>query len=168
MEHQEHQYPVIPEAPYPTRNPPNRDTPYIQRDRQHRTAQPGNPREQPVVRARPHNRTFISSFKSLKYTGQTSWKAFYTKFNGYARQSGWTEDQKRDQLCWSLDGKAIEYFTILLDGNPNISYADTVARLEKRFGFLDLPATLMLQFQIHRRLGRQSFNICYSSISKFT
>ena len=37
-------------------------------------------------------RYFMGMYKSLKYTGKTSWKVFYTKFRGYARTAGWTEE----------------------------------------------------------------------------
>jgi hypothetical protein len=40
----------------------------------------------------------MGMYKSLKYTGKTNWKVFYTKFRGYARTAGWTEEQKKDQL----------------------------------------------------------------------
>ena len=80
-------------------------------------------------------RYFMGMYKSLKYTGKTSWKVFYTKLRGYARTAEWTEEQKKDQLLWSLEDKAGEYFTLLLERDPQITYPEIIEKLEKRFGF---------------------------------
>ena len=92
-------------------------------------------------------RYFLGMYKSLKYTGKTSWKAFYTKFRGYARTAGWTEEQKKDQLLWSLEDKAGEYLTLLLERDPLITYPEIIEKVEKRFGFQDVPKMSMIQFQ---------------------
>jgi hypothetical protein len=63
-------------------------------------------------------RYFLGMYKSLKYTGKTSWKAFYTKLRGYARTAGWTEEQKKDQLLWSLEDKTA---TASLGSSPTTS-----------------------------------------------
>jgi hypothetical protein len=91
-------------------------------------------------------RYFMGMYKSLKYTGKTSWKIFYAKFRGYARTAGWTEEQKKDQLLWSLEDKAGEYFTLLLERDPQITYPEIIEKLEKRFGFQDVPEMSMIQF----------------------
>jgi len=83
----------------------------------------------------------------LKYTGKTSWKVFYTKIRGYAHTAGWTEEQKKDQLLWSLENKAGEYFTSLLERDPLNTYPEIIEKLEKRFGLLDVPEMSMIQFQ---------------------
>ncbi|CAC5378052.1 unnamed protein product [Mytilus coruscus] len=43
-------------------------------------------------------RQFLSSIP--RYSGKGKWKAFYTKFSGYAKIAEWTDDQKMEQLCW--------------------------------------------------------------------
>jgi hypothetical protein len=65
----------------------------------------------------------MGMYKSLKYTGKTNWKVFYTKFRGYAHTAGWTEEQKKDQLLWSLEDKAGEYFSWTFPGHPGIQIA---------------------------------------------
>jgi hypothetical protein len=82
----------------------------------------------------------------LKYTGKISWKVFYTKFRGYARTAGWTEEQKKDKLLGSLADKAREYFTLLLERDPQITYPEIIEKTEKRFGFQDVPEMSMIQF----------------------
>ena len=59
-------------------------------------------------------RYFIGMYKSLKNTGKTSLKVFYTKLRGYVRTAGWSEEQKKDQLSWSLEEKAggVLYFIV--------------------------------------------------------
>jgi hypothetical protein len=44
-----------------------------------------------------------------------TWKAFYAKFSRYAEVSEWTEEEFSDQLCWCLDGKASEYYALLVE-----------------------------------------------------
>jgi hypothetical protein len=51
----------------------------------------------------------------LKFDGKSNWKAFYAKFSRYAEVSEWTEGECRDQLCWCLDGKTSEYYTLLVE-----------------------------------------------------
>ena len=80
----------------------------------------------------------------MKYTGKTSWKVFYTKIRGYAHTAGWTEEQKKDQLLWSLENKAGEYFTLLLERDPLITYPEIIEKLEKRVGFQDVPEMSMI------------------------
>ena len=40
-------------------------------------------------------RYFLGMYKSLKYTGKTSWKAFYTKFRGYARTADGQKNKRK-------------------------------------------------------------------------
>ena len=75
---------------------------------------------------------------SLKFDGKSNWKAFYAKFSRYAEVSEWTEEECRDQLCWCLDGKASEYYALLVERNQDMAYMDLIRKLEKRFGFREL------------------------------
>jgi hypothetical protein len=68
-------------------------------------------------------RYFLGMYKSLKYTGKTSWKAFYTKFRGYARTAGWTEEQKKDQLLWSLEDKASSLEALFANDNTRFAHS---------------------------------------------
>ena len=84
--------------------------------------------------------------KALKYDGTTNWEAFFVKFSKYADRSQWTTQDRKDQLCWCLDGKASEFYTTLISRDDNMDYFDLVRKLEKRFNFQDLPETLQVQF----------------------
>jgi hypothetical protein len=88
---------------------------------------------------------------SLKLDGKSNWKAFYAKFSRYAEVSEWTEEECRDQLCWCLDGKASEYYAILVERNHDMAYKDLILKIEKRFGFRELPETAQVQFNNARQ-----------------
>jgi hypothetical protein len=40
----------------------------------------------------------------------------------------------------------VVYFTLLLERDPQITYPDIIEKLEKRFGFQDVPEMSMIQF----------------------
>jgi hypothetical protein len=65
---------------------------------------------------------------SLKFDGKSNWKAFYAKFSRYAEVSEWTEGECRDQLCWCLDGKASEYYALLVERNQEMVYMDLIRK----------------------------------------
>jgi hypothetical protein len=69
---------------------------------------------------------------SLKFDGKSNWKAFYAKFSRYAEVSEWTEGECRDQLCWCLDGKASEYYALLVERNQEMVYMDLLFHLPSR------------------------------------
>lgn len=51
------------------------------------------------------------------FGGKGNWIAFFNKFPCYAEIAEWTEEQKRQYLCWWLDDAASEYYTLLLENN---------------------------------------------------
>jgi hypothetical protein len=68
----------------------------------------------------------VSLPMSLKFDGKSNWKAFYAKFSRY--------------------GKANEYYVLLVERNQEMVYMDLIRKLEKRFGFRELPETAQVQF----------------------
>ena len=88
---------------------------------------------------------------SLKFDGKSNWKAFYAKLSRCAEVSEWTEGECRDQLYWCLDGKASEYYALLVERNHDMAYKDLILKLEKRFGFRELPETAQVQFNNARQ-----------------
>lgn len=46
-----------------------------------------------------------------------------------------------------MEGKASEYYALIVERNRNVEYGDLVRKLEKRFGFKELPETAQVQFQ---------------------
>jgi hypothetical protein len=47
-----------------------------------------------------------------------------------------------------LEDKAVEYFTLLLERDPQITYPDIIEKLEKRFGFQDVPEMSMMAYPL--------------------
>ncbi len=95
-----------------------------------------------------HARSLIHSIpKGLKFTGKGSWKSFFTKFSGYARMANWSENEKLEQLCFCLEEKASEVYTQTRELQPRICFRDIILKLEKRFGFKELPETIQVEFQ---------------------
>lgn len=84
--------------------------------------------------------------KTLHYDGSTNWDAFFVRFTRYSDALQWRATERRDQLCWCLEGKAGEYYTAIIGRDPNIDYFELMAKIEKRFNFVDLPETLQIQF----------------------
>ena len=138
-------------TPQGNRGGPRHDNPDLDTDAEDQDFEPRRPnrRDQQNQREAQNNQArFIASApKSLKYGGKTNWKAFYTKFSGYARAAGWSDDQKLSQLCWCLEEKAIDFYTLLVDQDPNINFQSVISKMEKRFGFQELPETVQVQFQ---------------------
>ena len=83
--------------------------------------------------------------KTLKYDGKDSWKAFKLKFERYMQLYNWTPLESRDNLCFCLQGKASEYFTLLIEREGHMQYLDIMQRLEKRFGFTEIPETAQIK-----------------------
>ena len=83
--------------------------------------------------------------KTITYDGRGSWAAFYQKFTLYTDEASMTVKQRRNNLCWCLQGKASEIFSTLTQRNPHMDYIEL--KLERRFGVRDLPETSQIEFQ---------------------
>ena len=57
-------------------------------------------------------------------------------------------------FAFCLDGKASEYYAMVLERNPKADYFSIIRQFEKRFGFQELQETLQLQFST----ARQNYN----------
>ena len=84
--------------------------------------------------------------RTISYDGTGSWRAFYAKFHSYAEEQQWNGKQRKNYLCWVLQGKASEYFANLVERESTLEYFDLVRYLEKRFAEADLPETWRLHF----------------------
>ena len=59
--------------------------------------------------------------------------------------------ESRDLLCWYLDGKASEYYALVVERNQELAYRELIFKLEKRFGFRELPETAQVQLNNTRQ-----------------
>ena len=91
----------------------------------------GNPRKHP---------------KALRFDGKTNWLSFKKKFNSYRKVMKWSETESKDYLMWSLEGKALDFFTITSD-IEKYSFRRIIKKLEARFGVKELTETSKVKFQ---------------------
>ena len=91
----------------------------------------GNPRKHP---------------KALRFDGKTNWLSFKKKFNSYRKVMKWSETESKDYLMWSLEGKALDFFTITSD-IEKYSFRKIIEKLEARFGVKELTETSKVKFQ---------------------
>lgn len=100
-----------------------------------------------------------SSFRppsSLYYSGATSWKSFYAKFQSYCIRMEFDETERLDFLMWCLTEKAGEFLANLRERQPLIEYREVMQILKKRFGQTYVPEQQMAEFMAtSQREGEQ-------------
>jgi hypothetical protein len=99
----------------------------------------------------------VSLSMSLKFDRKSNLKAFYVKFSRYAEVSERTEVECRDQLCWCLDGKASEYYALLVERNHDMAYKDVIMKIENGLGLDNSPKEPRYNLVMRARLRRSSW-----------
>lgn len=100
--------------------------------------------------------TMLKCFK-FDGTGRCEdWSAFLVKFEIFADASRWTDEEKRNQLCWCLTGPASRYGTNLIRHNKDISYDQLMEKMEQRFNHGNETETLQVQFHNARQSPAES------------
>jgi hypothetical protein len=89
--------------------------------------------------------------KTLHFDGLTDGRgddfdSFKFKFKSYARAFDWSEEECRYCLCWSLQGPAAKYHTLISSGKGPLTYKQLMKKLEKRFGGEELVETAQARF----------------------
>ena len=92
----------------------------------------GNPRKHP---------------KALRFDGKTNWLSFKGKFDSYRKVMKWTEEESKDYLMWSLEGKALDFLTITKIDLEKYSFRRIMKKLETRFGVKELTETSKAKFR---------------------
>ena len=87
--------------------------------------------------------------KSIRFTGDTesSWPAFLAKFDSFTRVNKFTQEEKMNNFCWCLEGKASIYYAMVTKRNKDLEIDDLYRLFEARFDFKDLEETALLRFQ---------------------
>ena len=75
--------------------------------------------------------------KSITFNGSGNWRAFYRKFDAFAKQMSWGYPQRLNQLSWCLEGRAIDFFDLVLGREPRLNYVEVVERMGRRFDYQD-------------------------------
>lgn len=140
--------PTFQQIPVPAVVKPHRDPtpfgvdPVIEEPQQHRQS-----RSQPFM------------LKSLKFDGTDrceDWSAFLVKFEIFAEASHWSDQEKRNQLCWCLTGTASRFGTNLIRHNAIITFNEMVEKMEQRFNHSNETDTLQVQFHSARQSPGES------------
>ncbi|MES9881761.1 MAG: zinc finger CCHC domain-containing protein [Sedimenticola sp.] len=84
--------------------------------------------------------------KSISFDGKGDWRAFSTKFTTFAEGQRWSTKERKNNLCWSFEGKASEYYSRLVERDPQIDYFEILRKMEMRFDIRDLPETAQVYF----------------------
>ena len=110
-----------------------------------------------IERQRKHTMDVMKALpKGLIFDGKSNWFAFKHKFSLYASQLGWTPEDCFNCLCWSLRGKAADFYAILLEQKHTLNYRQLLNMLESRFGAKQLPATAQGLFQQATQAPRET------------
>ena len=96
------------------------------------TPRHGNPRKHP---------------KALRFNGKTNWLSFKRKFDSYRKVMRWSEEESKDYLMWSLEGKALDFLTITKIDLEKYSFRKIMKKLETRFGVKELTETSKAKFR---------------------
>ena len=96
------------------------------------TPRHGNPRKHP---------------KALRFDGKSNWLSFKKKFDSYKKVMKWTEEESKDYLMWSLEGKALDFLTITKIDLEKYSFRKIMKKLETRFGVKELTETSKAKFR---------------------
>ena len=102
------------------------------------TPRHGNPRKHP---------------KALRFDGKTNWLSFKKKFDSYRKVMRWSEEESKDYLMWSLEGKALDFLTIIKIDLDKYSFRRIMKKLETRFGVKELTDTSKAKF--HQAFQKQ-------------
>ena len=92
----------------------------------------GNPRKHP---------------KALRFEGKTNWLSFKRKFDSYRKVMRWSEEESKDYLMWSLEGKALDFLTITKIDLEKYSFRRIMKKLETRFGVKELTEISKAKFR---------------------
>ncbi|MEW8545915.1 MAG: hypothetical protein AB2693_20530 [Candidatus Thiodiazotropha sp.] len=85
--------------------------------------------------------------KTLRFDGKSNWLSFKKKFNSYRKVMEWSEEESKDYLMWSLEGKALDFFTITETKLEKYSFRSIMKKLETRFGVKELKETSKVKFR---------------------
>ena len=85
--------------------------------------------------------------KALRFDGKSNWLSFKKKFDSYRKVMKWSEAESKDYLMWSLEGKALDFFTISASDMEKYSLRKIMKKLEARFGVKELTETSTARFR---------------------
>ena len=110
---------------------------------------PGTPQRSRTLARRKE--TIPQIPKGVHYDGKGNWKAFLKRYTMFGDALEWSAKERKKYMCWCLEGKAADYYSNLLDRDEHITYRSLLDKLERRFGFRDLPEMALVEFNQSRQ-----------------
>ncbi len=73
----------------------------------------------------------------------------------FSNMHRWDQHERKENICWCLEGKASEFYTLVLE-KADLTFIELIAKMERRFGFKELPETLMMTFNNAKQEAEES------------
>lgn len=97
--------------------------------------------------------------KTMRYDGTGNWLPFKQKFIRFAHLRQWTEEERKDNLLFCLEGKACEYYATILQRDENIEYDQLLLKMDKRFGVKEIPETAQVKLSTLKQLPDETIEV---------
>ena len=98
------------------------------------------------IPARPPSKP-LSLPRQLEFNGKSNWHSFKQEFDRYADAADWSIAERRDALCWSVVGKAGDFYGLLMEMDDSMPYMKIRREFDKRFPVKKSSETLRAEFQ---------------------
>ena len=89
---------------------------------------------------------YYKKFKIPAFTGNESWKVWYTRFKEVASRRGLSKEERLDELLPKLQGEAGEFVYDQLNSNARKDYKRLTTELKNRFRKVENPKTYGTKF----------------------
>ena len=94
----------------------------------------------------------------LRFNGRSNWRTFIVKYKRLSAARGWNSEEKLYNLLWCLEGKACDLYMSLIDYQPDITYADLIAKFKNRYDTTELIETSRLNFEQSHQYADEELN----------
>ena len=94
----------------------------------------------------------------LRFNGRSNWRTFIVKYNRLSAARGWNSEEKLYNLLWCLEGKACDLYMSLIDCQPDITYADLIAKFKNRYDITELIEISRLNFDQSHQYADEELN----------
>jgi hypothetical protein len=101
--------------------------------------------------SKPAGQKRVTSVKLPPFTGNESWKIWYTRFSDVAARHRWSEEQQLDELLPRLHGAAAEFVFDQLCHETRRNYEELVAEMNSRFRHVETTRAYAARFSNRRQ-----------------
>ena len=96
--------------------------------------------------------------RDLRFNERSNWRAFIIKYNRLSAARGWNSEEMLYNLLWCLEGKACDLYMSLNDCQPDITYADLIAKFKNRYDTTELIEISRLNFDQSHQYTAEELN----------